>query len=243
MKVSIRRGMFETNSSSMHSICVVNKKQDKSYSIEDAIRYDGRLWGNELTFDPDDLAFGRYPFRMLTGPIDKAAYVIASFGTADKVKEVEGILSPFCKEGPIHIILPKQRGLIVEYIDRSLDVAPTGRDGFYRFYATKTGHGSYTYHDKEVDHVSEAQIDNYGYVDHQSEGLLQDFLNTLEVSLTDFILDPRIIAVIDGDEYCEFEAVKHSGIIDVEHMLQYDGDITVKGKSITAEEAKEIMKC
>ena len=54
----------------------------------------------------------------------------------------------------------------------------------------------------------------YGYVDHQSMGLLQSFLKEHNISLEDFIFNDRYIVVIDGDEYCVFDSMIEAGLID-----------------------------
>lgn len=58
----------------------------------------------------------------------------------------------------------------------------------------------------------------YGYVDHQSSGLLQGFLKKNNVSIRDFIFNDRYIVVIDGDEYQTFERAIECGIIDMDNI-------------------------
>lgn len=55
--------------------------------------------------------------------------------------------------------------------------------------------------------------DGYGYIDHQSNGLLDKFLNKHNISIEDFIFDPKYIVIIDGDEYCEFSTLIELNLI------------------------------
>ena len=61
---------------------------------------------------------------------------------------------------------------------------------------------------------SETEYSKYGYVDHQSNGLLQAFLEEHNISLEDFIFNDRYMVVIDGDEYCVFNNMLAVGLID-----------------------------
>lgn len=56
----------------------------------------------------------------------------------------------------------------------------------------------------------------YGDVDHESMGVLENFLNEHSVSLEDFIFDRRYIVWIDGDEYDIKGQMVDIGIIDKE---------------------------
>ena len=47
----------------------------------------------------------------------------------------------------------------------------------------------------------------YGSIDHQSAGMLQDFLRTNHISLEDFIFNNRYLVIIDGDEYNVFDTI------------------------------------
>ena len=76
MKRQIRRNVFETNSSSMHSLTVM--KRDEHYSPEEFL--DGFYLGDDGIWSPwdDDLEFGRSPFRALGNFHDKWLYACAS---------------------------------------------------------------------------------------------------------------------------------------------------------------------
>lgn len=164
MKYTIRQGMFETNSSSMHSI-IITKNDSNCY--EKGLKC---YYGGILSFSDEDLEFSRYPFQFLNTWRDKVAYAIASYcqeynRDSEEAKEFISKLETIIKkhvEGFDHIELPDPE------------------DTWYPF----------------------------GYVDHQSEGLLQKFLEEENVTLEDFIFTPKYIVVIDGDEYCIFDTMK-----------------------------------
>lgn len=77
MKIQIRQSVFETNSSSMHSLVVKNNSEyytqeelDDSMCVGDDGVYP--IWQTE------ELEFGRYPFKCLTTFKNKLMYAIAS---------------------------------------------------------------------------------------------------------------------------------------------------------------------
>ena len=90
MKYQIRKGCFETNSSSMHSL-IVTKKNSNVRMTQEEIRdefylnedwYKDRRKNNEeeiVKIDPWDNEFGRSPFTVLSSFRDKLAYAIAEY--------------------------------------------------------------------------------------------------------------------------------------------------------------------
>ena len=96
MKRKIRRGCFQTNSSSEHVLCLM--KTDKPVTEETFeneyfyLRNDGIL---DYTYEEDDFYFGRSPFRVLCTFRDKLMFVIASYCggyTTNAEEEFEKIL-------------------------------------------------------------------------------------------------------------------------------------------------------
>ena len=99
MKRQIRRCVFETNSSSQHSLCVM--KIDEYYTPEE-ISKNFFLWNNKDTGEEKcewhiwdgDLEFGRSPFRVLCNFHDKLLYACASLVREyndETYKELESI--------------------------------------------------------------------------------------------------------------------------------------------------------
>lgn len=90
MKYQIRKSVWESNSSSMHSL-VVTKKNSNIRMTQEEIRHEFYLdedWYKErhknneeeiVKIDPWDNEFGRSPFNVLVTFIDKLAYAIAEY--------------------------------------------------------------------------------------------------------------------------------------------------------------------
>ena len=53
----------------------------------------------------------------------------------------------------------------------------------------------------------------YGDVDHQSAGLLQNFLKKHGITLKEFLMNPKYVVVIDGDEYWKLQKYKRHGLL------------------------------
>ena len=175
--LQIRQGVFETNSSSSHSIII--KKKD--HPLDEKVDADWRIRkkdendpkNGKLTFYWDDLEFERSPFHFLVDWYDRLCYSIASFNNKKTVDELEEICS------------------------RRLE-------GFKGFDFSLVGHGA----DKGKEY--------YGYVDHQSHGLLEGMLGKYHVSLENFIFNDRYVIVIDGDEYQYFQTLTEQEFFDKE---------------------------
>ena len=163
--IQIRKGVFETNSSSSHSIVIT--KEDKPLDEMFEPKYmpkDGKLWlwGHELEF-------GRAPFAILNDWEGRLRYAIASKHDS-MMDEIEAL----CYKRII--------GFKGFKFDKS-----TWDDGF-----------------------------NYGYVDHQSYGLLDSLLQ--KTTLEDFIFNDRYIVIIDGDEYNVFIDLMDTPMFTSEHI-------------------------
>ena len=172
MKLTIRKGMFETNSSSMHSI-IITKNDSNCYEEGLKCYYGGRLF-----FSDEDLEFSRSPFQFLNTWRGKVGYAIASYCQEYKKDDEEA------KE-----FISKLESIIKKHVEDFDHIElPDPEDTWYPF----------------------------GYVDHQSEGLLQKFLSEENVTLEDFIFTPKYIVVIDGDEYCIFNDMKKDLKFEVE---------------------------
>lgn len=173
--IKIRRGVFETNSSSSHSISIRRENTVlDSASIaergEDEYGYvspTGRMY-----FYNSDLSFGRSPFEVLTTFYDKLRFVIASLASdPDLREEIEAVM---------YEVIPGLR--TIEY--------PLG-------YA---GRGA-------------MRTTNYGNIDHESCGLLKQFLDKKNITIRDFLLNTKYVVWIDGDEYNVKGVLIDSGIV------------------------------
>ena len=106
----VRNGVFETNSSSCHSLVI--KKTNVYYTEEEL--HDEFRWrmkdGVWKIWDDDDLVFGRYPFQCLATFESKVRYAIAALccwkEQKDKFEEIENIVNEVLSEC-VRIELPK----------------------------------------------------------------------------------------------------------------------------------------
>ena len=222
MKLTIRNNVWETNSSSMHSIAVLNNTGQYTHDemLDDLYIHNGKwdIWSD------DDLSFGRYPFKILTSFKDKLCYAIASFA---------GSYTPF-KEGSEFIdevLMP----IISKYVPECFDIdfpkryeqAYKDQEGndldpddihYHKFSDTLYDEGyekdGVWYH-AIIDNEHEWTLPYFGNIDHQSSGLLQSFLKQEGISLEDFLVNRQYIIIIDGDEYYDWDKYKEIGIINV----------------------------
>ena len=85
--IQVRSNTFETNSSSSHSIVMLNKQGlDNEEYFKCFLTKEGlfKIWRDE------DLEFGRCPFNILSTFADKVRYAIASYGES-RFKEIEDL--------------------------------------------------------------------------------------------------------------------------------------------------------
>ena len=179
--LNIRKSIFETNSSSMHSI-VIAKNKDKS--LDDYFYHD---WENcpTLELTETDLEFGRGPFNFLNTFEEKLCYLIAAVNFKDnEFNQLIDTVNQILKEKNI---TEKTVNIIVPEIDD---------------------------YDYEKHEYKEEKVPFYGDIDHQSLGVFQGFLNKYHLTHKQFLENPNIEVVIDGDEYCYLYDMVDLGIID-----------------------------
>ena len=187
-KEVIREGCHETNSSSMHSICIMKRdgkvtKEDFNSSWEnpDYIYIHDGKW---RLYDLDD-DFGRSPFQMLYTFEDKLRYAICSYMGYlypddpeftecynmfnDLVYEITGAELDWGYETPFDIYLDENGNEIRH------------RDLIYSGWSEENDMTIYKYKDENgVEHLAKLDEENVfeapriGMIDHQSVGLLQN---------------------------------------------------------------------
>lgn len=177
MKRQIRSSVFETNSSSMHSLVI--KKENKYYSDDELrsnlwIRDDGRwdIWND------NSITFGRSPFMCLNTFESKVRYSIASLcgwrgDNEEKFSEIEKLVKEIIPECT-NIKLPIRWG----------------------------------WGDEENSIF-------YGSVD---ENILSPFLKKENISLKEFLTNKRYVVIVDGDEYCIWNDLKDSGLVNIDEI-------------------------
>lgn len=215
--INIRRSVFETNSSSAHSIAIL-KNKDEHYSSEEVLPL---FEDHYLKLTDDDLQFGRAPFRLLIDFKEKMGYVVASlYGGGDgNWKEVHNTLDPICRkyDPNFHSIeFPK----VPKYVGFDKD----GKMIPHNCY--KSWKEDYVYY---YDHGEQVKADSYkklleeyyGDVDHQSIGVLQDFLKKFNISIEEFLTNSKYIIAIDGDEYWLWGDMISLGLVNKDSTLEY----------------------
>lgn len=177
MRRQIRRNVFETNSSSMHSLVIL--KDDrllmKDELTDEMYLYEDGVW--DIWMD-DDLYFGRSPFQCLSTFESKVRYAIASLCSWRSNKEKKATFE-------------KIKEIVIEAIPECKDV--------------KLPRDNYCEKEKVV----------YGGVD---EDILSGFLEKNNIKLKDFLLNKKYVVIVDGDEYCIYDELKKSGIINKDNI-------------------------
>lgn len=233
MKIQVRGSVFETNSSSMHSIAIVKPENLKAPAAD---YYGWQLTSEwlkpeapvEICRNDDSLTFDRWPFQILSTMFEKAQYAVASYGTDEKFDEISKIckektghtLKRPCKQDRIYYIttglteeqieneeIPKDH--ILDYCDVTWD--PVKQD-LYR--VNKKGNRIY-----DIDFLWNTVVD-YGSIDHQSIGTLQAFLGKHKITLEEFLTNPQYVVIIDGDEYCAWSKMFEAGICLCENFIE-----------------------
>ena len=179
MKRVIRYGVFETNSSSMHAICIRENVAEQYTPAE--------ITGHVCVYNDGTAAlphaeqsFGRAPFEMLFSLYDKCRYAIAAFG----------------EQG-----YPEIRDIFTEAYNDARKKLPN---------VMKSEPECIGFDIEDWDDPDEQY---YGNIDHQSQGLLEQFLKNKNISLKEFLLNPKYMIVIDGDEYNDLDRYKSAGLI------------------------------
>lgn len=234
MKRQIRRGVFETNSSSQHSLCIM--KKDEHYTpdeiIEDFYLFDDKETGEEdcewQIWDSGDLNFGRSPFRVLGNFHDKWLYAYASLVNEyndENYKKLEALALKYVP-GLKKIIIPMALNSIADKNH------PENKDSDYaQEYGMTEEELNEWLEQKEkdwgIDTIEYWEGDNgyfhfeepcTGWVD---EDILSGFLKEENISLEEYLTNKKYVVIQDGDEYNEFDNFKKTGLINLE-MIDHE---------------------
>lgn len=172
----IRSSVFETNSSSMHSLVVKKNSEYYTYEeINDCMWLHNGVW--EIWND-DNITFGRSPFECLNTFEAKVRYAIASLcgwyrNAEEKFNEIEQLVTE----------------IVPECIEIKLPTA--------------------WYYGEDNERVS------YGGVD---EDVLTPFLEKTGITLKEFLTNKKYVVIVDGDEYCIWDSMKKSGLVNVDEI-------------------------
>ena len=242
MKIQIRNGAWETNSSSMHSLLIMKKRQTMTQKeIRDEYYLD-EDWhkerGNTLRLDwTNNKEFGR-GFDVLTSFGDKLSYALASMcGSCYSLKSYIRGENTFYE-----VFEPLLKKLVgVDKVEPYMDsenfrvYSDSVTDDLEQDYTTyeevpyddliRNGNWSYYNNDsepyyKEICNSGRKQEEiclevlKFGSVDHQSAGLFQRFLDKYNITLEDYLIRKDIVVIVDGDEYDIFGTMLEAGIVD-----------------------------
>ena len=243
MKRKFRRGCFETNSSSMHSILITKNdthikpeefshdfKSNDPYPDDYIYMYNGK-WN---LHDAGD-GYGRSPFQLLTTFEEKFKYALCEFCGSyygdedefyDEYKKFEDLarkIIPGCKTLNIHkkdvdIYLDKD-GNEIKYKNLHYDNWNEKEDHAEYYYIDENGEKQSAIFDEE----NYLEVPAIGMIDHQSSGLLKNFLKTKGITLEEFLTNKKYVVVIDSDEICEFDKYLRSNLINKDFISEIFG--------------------
>ena len=233
MKIQRRNSVFETNSSSMHSIAIARPENLKGTMAD---YYGWELTGSWLkpgeevevnspiVLDDDSIVFERWPFRILSTMYKKIQYAIASYGDEEHFKQISDI----CKKLTGHSLKTPTQHEWVHYFTTGLsedDEIP--EDHILENWAIHFDKEKNEYYriDKSENRIYDIEsfcenVPFYGYVDHQSIGLLQSFLKKHKITLEEFLKDPKYVVIIDGDEYMAWQQMFDAGLCLKENFIE-----------------------
>lgn len=245
MKEVIRENVWETNSSSSHSIVVTknNTHIDPARIVVDHTREDDIDYNDCVYLDSTgkwslyDIAngYGRYPFQILTSFEDKLKYAMCEF--MGYLYEDDPEWQKWYDEfGAIaYEFVPGFKGFRISTKDIDIYLDKDGneimhKDLHYDYWNTEKDIPEYYYVDADgnkqkaiLDEENYLEMPNIGMIDHQSMGLLTNFLKEKGITLREFLTNKKYIVIIDSDEECNWERYKNNGIINQDFIVcEYD---------------------
>ena len=230
----IRKGCFETNSSSAHSLLIT--KNDTHVTTDELLSNgsdnDDRIYvddNGEIWLFGIQRGYGRSPFEILSSFEDKLKYAMCEFlgykhgdeddydsfyqGFIDITKElIPGFVDFDISTKDVDIYLDED-GNELKSKDLKYDHWDGESNSAVYIYIAKDGA-------KKVATLSDQvyEIPDIGVIDHQSSGILTNFLRDKGITLKEFLTNKKYIIVIDGDEYEEFEKMKNAGLINMDFI-------------------------
>lgn len=242
MKFQIRRGCFETNSSSMHSL-IMTKKNSGICMTQEEIRAEQRLdtdWGRGKKANVWHIynwsnEFGRSPFDVLCTFSDKLKYALAEYcgncyGIASYLKAEETFDEMF---KPLIIRLTGCDDVKLDMESESFEIYTDVPNEYldeceevpyeklvYRE-NREDGESLYLPNDKDGRPIETAyfKVPCFGGIDHQSNGVLRRFLAKNNMTLEDYLVRKDVCVIVDGDEYCVFGSLIDCGLVDKKNIV------------------------
>ena len=228
MRRQIRRGVFETNSSSQHSLCIM--KNDDHYTSDEIAR-DFYLCRDRETGEEDcvwdiwdhDMEFGRSPFRALGNFHDKWLYACASLVNEyndDVYRELVALAIKYVP-GLKKIKIPMIHDSVA---DKNYS---ENKDSEYaqEYGMTEDEFNEYLEQKEKdwgIDTIEYWVTDNgyfhYGkrYTGYVDENMLGGFLKKENITLEEYLTNKKYVVIQDGDEYCYWSDMKKAGLVNMD---------------------------
>ncbi len=237
----IRKNIFESNSSSSHSIVITKNDHHVTEKDLTALEINGECNHNYIFLNNDgkmwlwniDEGFGR-SFYFLTTFEEKLQYAMCEYlgymyGDEDEFIDMLDTFKAIVKD-----VLPGFTDFDIPMIEKDVYLDEKGNQIPYKklkYVGDKTNENGdwisrYNYID-ENGNVKEAILDmeyvievpDIGMIDHQSVGLLRNFLREKEITLKEFLINKKYVVITDSDETCQWEKLKQSGIFDINSSI------------------------
>ena len=228
MKRQIRRCVFETNSSSMHSLVVMKKatRYSKDEILDGFYLFDDDATGEKdcvWEIRDDDLEFGRSPFRALGNFHDKWLYACASLVSEykdDIYNELEQIAFKYVP-GLKKIQMP----LTTKHVPDKYDTNFNDNDYYQEYGKTENELAEYLMQKEKEWNIEIEYWESNGYwcfkkpfTGYVDEDMLGGFLKKENISIEEFLLNKRYVVIQDGDEYCYWQDIKDTGLINTDKI-------------------------
>ena len=233
----IRRNCFETNSSSQHSIVVTTN--DCHVTAEELTGGDD--YNPEYVYVNSNGAinlyevrdgYERYPFQILSTFEDKLQYALCEYLGSKYVDDPEynEIFEEF--ENITKEVVPGFTHFSIATRDEDAWLTQNGDMIPHKFliydgWDAENQREIYTYKDKEgnihqaiFDEENCYEAPDIGQIDHQSAGILKNFLKDRGIPLKEFLTNKKYVIIVDGDEYCEWDKFLHSGLVDLDKIIE-----------------------
>lgn len=228
MRRQIRREVFETNSSSQHSICIM--KNTNYYTQEEIARYfylfnDMDSGEKKCVWNiwEGDLEFGRSPFRAIGNFRDKWLYACAALVheyNDDRYKQLVNLALKY---------VPGLKKIKMPMISDSIadkDFSENKDNDYAQKYGMTEEELNQYLEKKEkewgIDTITYWEGDGgyfhykkpfTGYVD---EDILSGFLKKENITLEEFLTNRKYIIIQDGDEYDYWSDMKNTGLVNMD---------------------------
>lgn len=237
-RIKKRKKTFETNSSSAHAICVT--KTDRYVTPED-LTYDRNKFSREAIYlfngkwslDDIDDGYGRYPFQILIRFEDKFKYAMCEFLGRLPVDDPEWQKWYDEFEALAYELIPGFCGFDIRTREEDIYLDINGNPILHRnliYDGWFDGKPHYSYKDENgekhpatLDEENYYEYPNIGMIDHQSAGLLKNFLKDKGIDLKEFLTNRKFVVIQDGDEYNTFPEYLEEGFINKDFFTEiYD---------------------